>query len=109
RLIESARRLYAACNPSRVLASTAALNPTVYKSAEGPRTIDIGFRGVVYANPFALGDEERTGLLRFFVEGARSWDLVTDINFERYAAAEWVGFLNRCRGVVGAESGTSSL
>ncbi|TMG60204.1 MAG: glycosyltransferase family 1 protein [Chloroflexi bacterium] len=107
--IESARWLYAACNPARVLASPAALNPTVYKTAEGPRTIDIGFRGVLYANPFALGDEERTGLLRFFVEGARSWDLVTDINFERYAATEWAAFLNRCRGVVGAESGTYYL
>jgi Glycosyl transferases group 1 len=108
--IESARWLYSECAPpAKVLATPAALNPAVYKSAIGPRPIDIGFRGVLYAHSFALGDEERSLLLRYFADNASSWDLVSDIKFERYPTAEWAAFLNDCKGIVGAESGTYYL
>jgi len=107
--IESARWLYAECVSASVLPAPAALAPEVFHETGGERPIDIGFRGALYGDPFALGDEERTGLLRYFAERAGSMGLVSDIKYERDAAPEWAAFLNRCKGTIGAESGTHYL
>jgi hypothetical protein len=107
--IEPAGWLYAECRTATVLKAPAALNPAVYQAGGGARPIDIGFRGALYADPFALGDRERTELLRYFEDRAASLGLVADIGFERRAAAEWAAFLNRCKGTIGAESGTHYL
>jgi len=107
--IESARWLYAECPAARILPAPAALNPAVFRATGGRRPIDVGFRGALYADPFALGDEERTELLRYFEDRAASLGLVTDIKFERHPSAKWAAFLNRCKGTIGAESGTYFL
>jgi hypothetical protein len=107
--IEAARWLYAECVSASVLPAPAALAPVVFHETGGERPIDIGFRGALYADPFALGDAERTELLRYFEERATSMGLVSDIKYERHAAPEWAAFLNRCKGTIGAESGTHYL
>jgi Glycosyl transferases group 1 len=107
--IDSARWLYAECDSATVLAAPAALNPARFAPSDGERPIDIGFRGALYGNPLALGDQERTELLRFFDAHAGALKLVSDIAFERVSAREWAAFLNRCRGTIGAESGTYYL
>jgi len=58
---------------------------------------------------FALGDVERAGILRYFSDHADAFGLSRDIAFERYPRAQWGEFLNSCRGIIGAESGTYYL
>lgn len=105
----SAQWLYADCTHSTVLPAPQALNPKVYRPKDQPRPIDIGFRGDLYAQPYALGDVERAVILRYFDERAEQLGLVKDIAFVRYPRDRWCAFLNSCKGVVGAESGTYYL
>lgn len=107
--IDSAMWLYAGCPAAVVVPAPPGLNPAVFAPASGERPVDIGFRGALYAHPFALGDEERTALLRFFQEQAQSFGLVSDIQFVRHSGPDWSAFLNRCKGTIGAESGTHYL
>jgi hypothetical protein len=103
----AAKWLYAECTASRVLLAPAALNEAVYRAAGTERPIDIGFRGDLYG--VALGDMDRTRALELFREKGPGWGLSTDIQYVRCPRAQWSEFLNCCRGIVGAESGTSYL
>lgn len=107
--LRSAQWLYADCTHSTVLPAPHALNPKAYRPKDGLRPIDIGFRGDLYADPYALGDIERAMILRYFEERAEQFGLVKDIAFVRYPRDQWGAFLNACKGVVGAESGTYYL
>jgi hypothetical protein len=71
------------------------------------RAIDIGFVGDLYW-PF-VGDRERSELVEFFRARGPSVGLTCDIRTRRLSRAEWAAFLGRCRGTVGAESGTYYL
>jgi hypothetical protein len=106
---KAAEWLYAGCAPSQVLACPAALNPRLYRPVPGPRPIHVGFRGDLYEHAHALGDTERADVLRVVQDEAARQGLVTDLQFERLPREDWGRFLNRCAGIVGAESGTSYL
>ena len=75
--IEPARWLYADCKSATVLAAPAALNPDVFKALEGgERSIDIGFRGALYGDPFALGDEYLSCHQFDYRTFANRWDAI---------------------------------
>jgi hypothetical protein len=105
----AAQWLYADCGRSQVLACPAALNPRLYRPASGSRPIHLGFRGDQYEHPYALGDMDRTEILRRVQAEAPRLGLSTDIQYHRHPREDWCRFLNQCQGVVGAESGTSYL
>lgn len=105
--LPAAEWLYSDCTKSRVFHAPPALNPDVYTSSSDGRPIDIGFRGDVYG--FSLGDIERTAFIDFVKGRASEWGLACDIQFVRYHREEWVLFLQRCKAIVGAESGTYYL
>jgi hypothetical protein len=105
----AAQWLYAECQGATVLPAPAALNPAIYHPVSGPRPVDIGFRGDLYADPYTLGDLERTTILRYFDEQAERRGLVKDIAYVRHPRDEWGAFLNCCKGIIGAESGTYYL
>jgi hypothetical protein len=103
----SAAWLYAECAGARILQAPAALNPSAYRPTGGRREVDIGFRGDAYS--LALGDVERHEVIEYVRRHAPDWGLRADIAFARLPASEWSAFLSRCRGIVGAESGTYFL
>jgi hypothetical protein len=104
----AARYLYRECVGSRILSIPHALNPGVYQPRVGAeRPIDIGFIGDVYW-PF-VGDRERTDFIEAFERDGASWGLKCQIRKQRIARTEWAGFLNTCKGTIGAESGTYYL
>lgn len=106
--LEAATFLYGDCGRSRILEMPHALNPRhYYPIGEGQREIDIGFRGDIYW-PF-VGDRERTDLIEWFEHHGASVGLACDIGRERLDREDWNRFLNRCKGIVGAESGTYYL
>lgn len=84
------------------------LDTDVYKPmrAASERSIDIGFRAE--ENPLYLGhDDKRVLADTFDVEGPKR-GLKVDISLDRkdrFDEVGWADFLNRCRGVVGAEAG----
>jgi len=100
--------LYRECGGSRILSMPHALNPKVYQPRAGAgRPVDIGFIGDVYW-PF-VGDRERTDLIETFERDGARWGLNCQIRKQRIAREEWAGFLNTCKGTIGAESGTYYL
>jgi hypothetical protein len=106
--LDVARWLYEACTDSTILAMPHALNPTAYPPAPlGGRCVDLGFVGDLYER--IIGDCERTAVVRFFARHGREHGLTCDIRSQRMRRSEWAAFLAACRGVVGAESGTSYL
>jgi hypothetical protein len=106
--IEAASYLYAECERSRILSMPHALNPAAYfPRRDVARDIDIGFVGDLYW-PF-VGDRERTELIEFFRAHATEMGLACDVRTERLSRDGWAAFLNRCKGVIGAESGTYYL
>lgn len=107
--VTSAQWLYAEAHRSTVVAAPPGLNPALYRDLGRHRVTDIGFRGDLYDKMFALGDLERSGLLNYFAVHSQMLGLSHDIAFERYPRAQWCEFLNTCRGIVGAESGTYYL
>lgn len=107
--VEAGRWLYDGCPGSTVVAAPAALNPAVYRDLGLERTVDVGFRGDLYTHAFALGDRGRTALLDLFEGRGGEWGLTLDIAYRRLPREEWAEFLNRCLGVLGAESGTAFL
>ncbi len=105
--IESARALYADC-AAQVLAMPHALNPSVYAVQPGQlRTIDIGFVGDLYDR--RVGDQERSRILEFILREGPGLGLRSDVRTQRLPRHEWAAYLNRCRGIVGAESGSHFL
>lgn len=106
--IASARYLYQECEGSKVLEMPHALNPERYFAVPGAqRTIDIGFIGDIYW-PF-VGDRERTDLIEWFERHGAGHRLRQDIRRERVSRDAWNAFLNGCKAVIGAESGTYYL
>jgi hypothetical protein len=106
--IAAARYLYQECDGSRVLEMPHALNPAHYRPDPGAdRAIDIGFIGDIYW-PF-VGDRERTDMIEWFERHGARHGLGHDIRKQRVTRDEWGRFLNRCKAVIGAESGTYYL
>jgi hypothetical protein len=104
----TARWLYADCRNSTILHMPHALNPEAYKATSGPdRPTDIGFVGDLYER--LIGDEERTRIVKFFAHRGADFGLACDIRSQRMRRGEWAEFLNTCKGVIGAESGTLYL
>jgi hypothetical protein len=106
--LHTARWLYADCRESAVLAMAHALNPDAYTPVSGrPRPIDVGFIGDLYER--LIGDRERTDIVNFFAARGRDFGLACEIRSQRMRRPEWAAFLNQCKGIVGAESGTYYL
>ncbi len=106
--LAAARWLYADCGGAKVLPAPHALNPDVFTPRPGPRPIEIGFRGAMYASLF-LGDSQRNEVVRKVEERALARGLKTDVQDRRYPREQWADFLNSCQAVIGAESGTAYL
>ncbi|MCA3265827.1 MAG: glycosyltransferase family 1 protein [Azospirillum sp.] len=109
--LEAARYLYGGSTDAKILAAPHALNPDVYRPGphEG-RDIDVGFVGDLYL-PF-VGDLERTRLIEYFERNGAAHGLRCDIRAggaSRMPREAWATFLRRCRGLIGAESGTYYL
>jgi hypothetical protein len=105
--IDTARQLYVDC-PAQLVAMPHALNPRVYfRRPEMTRETDVGFIGDLYER--LIGDTERTDIVKFFAGEGETRGLRCDIRAQRMPREEWALFLNQCRTVVGAESGTYFL
>lgn len=106
--IEAARYLYADCPGTRVLEMPHALNPAQYREVPGmTRATEVGFIGDIYW-PF-VGDRERTNLIEWFERNSAQRGLAVDIRKQRVSRDDWNLFLNGCRAIIGAESGTYYL
>jgi len=106
--LESARWLYGASGVTDVLPMPHALNPKVYyPPARSDRSIDLGFIGALY--PFFIGDIERTRFIRDVQSFGAGWGLDCDIREHTVDREEWAAFLRRCKGGIGAESGSYYL
>lgn len=104
--LDTASALYADAGAT-VVAMPHALNPHVYRApADGERPVDVGFAGDLYDR--IIGDRERTGLVEFFQHAAPA-GLRADIRTRRMPRADYAAFLQRCKAVCGAESGTYYL
>jgi hypothetical protein len=106
--IAAANYLYGECEHSRVVEMPHALNPkNFFPIPNTCREIDIGFIGDIYW-PF-VGDRERTEVIEWFERHGQARGLRCDIRKERIPRAAWNHFLNGCKGLIGAESGTYYL
>lgn len=105
--LETAKWLYADCHRSVVLPAPPALNVEVYRSHHTNRPVDIGFRGTLY--PQFIGDIERTSILTELQNFRSGRQLTIDVKFGSVTRHRWVEFLNRCKGIPGAEAGTYYL
>ena len=106
--LAAAEYLYQKGANSRLIEMPHALNADKYRPLPGAsREIDIGFIGDIYW-PF-VGDRERTDLIEWFEKHGADQGLSCDIRKQRVGRDEWVGFLNGCKAIVGAESGTYYL
>lgn len=106
--LAAANYLYRECAKSRIVEMPHALNPKKYFPVpDAPRDIDIGFIGDIYW-PF-VGDRERTDLIEWFERRGAARGVRCDIRRQRVGRDAWRGFLNGCRAVIGAESGTYYL
>lgn len=106
--MEGARYLYVECEKAKIIEMPHALNPKHYYALEhSVRETDVGFVGDIYW-PF-VGDRERTNLIEWFETHGASANVVCDIRKQRLPRQEWNTFLNSCKAVVGAESGTYYL
>jgi hypothetical protein len=107
--LDTMQWVYAECRSSQLLSAPHALNPRLY--APGPaatQSVDIGFCGDVY-HPF-IGDTERTDVITFFQRKGTELGLTTEFRLNaRMGRPQWAEFLRRCRGTVGAESGSYYL
>jgi len=106
--IEAGRYLYSEATGAQIVEMPHALNPAnFYPVPDGSRDIDISFAGDIYC-PF-LGDLERTDIIEWFERNGAARGLRCDIRKSRLPRQEWNLFLNRCKALVGAESGTYYL
>jgi hypothetical protein len=85
------------------------LDPSVFYPTSDfrKRSIDVGLRA--NDEPLYFGHQDRRALAAFFVDRAPAQGLRIDVSFDRTARLEregYAAFLNRCRGQIGAESGT---
>jgi hypothetical protein len=106
--LEAARYLYQECASARILEMPHALNPErYYPIPQARRDTDVGFIGDIYW-PF-VGDRERTDLIEWFERNGAARGLAVDIRRQRVSREEWNVFLNGCKAIIGAESGTYYL
>ena len=106
--LDAATWLYAPAERTRVLAAPHALNPQAYHpDHRSHRAVDIGFAGTIY--PYFIGDNERTRMIQLFQTAGEALGLTCDIRTQLMPRASWAQFLNSCRGIIGAESGTYYL
>lgn len=106
--VVAAKWLYSDCIHSQVVLMPHALNPRLYTPGlHASRMTDIGFIGDFYHT--LIGDRERTNLVRFFQKQGKYLGFVCDIQTRRLPRNEWAQFLRRCKGVLGAESGSYYL
>jgi hypothetical protein len=106
--IAAARYLYGELGNTRIVEMPHALNPKSYRPIDGAtRNIDVGFVGDIYW-PF-VGDRERTDLIEWLEAHGAAAGLRCEIRKQRLTRDEWNLFLNRCRVIIGAESGTYYL
>jgi glycosyl transferase family 1 len=111
--LDTARSLYGARFPGRVVSAPAGLNPDVFRP--GPpaalRRVDVGTRTHVY--PASLGDTDRNALVERFAGGGGAIDgLTTDISVaenDRFSREDWARFLQECRATVATEAGASTV
>ncbi len=106
--VKTAQWLYGECPDARIVAMPHALNPRNYYPLQVKRRpIDIGFIGDIYF--IWVGDIERTVLIEFFRKNGASVGLNCDIRTQRVPLDQWNVFLNNCKGIIGAESGSYYL
>jgi hypothetical protein len=107
--LEAAQYLYGESGAVKAVAMPHALNPKRYRPIRrtGPEIADIGFIGDIYW-PF-IGDHERTDFIEWFEREGSTHGLTCDIRRKRVGSAGWCKFLNGCKAIVGAESGTYYL
>lgn len=106
--LDTARWLYAGCVAGTILPLPHALNPERFHPlSDSRRDIDIGFIGDIYF-PW-VGDIERTNLIQFFSDKGKLFNLNCFIATQRLDGDNWNLFLNACKGIIGAESGTYYL
>jgi Glycosyl transferases group 1 len=106
--LPAAKYLYRECDKSQILEMPHALNPAQYfPDPETQRDVDVGFIGDIYW-PF-VGDRERTDLIEWFEHHGVDYGLHCDIRRRRVGREQWCRFLNGCKAVIGAESGTYYL
>jgi ribosomal protein S21 len=106
--LAAARYLYGECTGSRIVSMPHALNPARYfPTPDVARTVDVGFIGDIYW-PF-IGDRERTDLIEWFEHHGPQRGLRCDIRKQRIGREAWSRFLNCCKAIIGAESGTYYL
>jgi hypothetical protein len=106
--LAAARYLYGDCVGAQIIALPHALNPQHYRPLPGVvRDIDIGFVGDIYW-PF-IGDRERSDVIEWFERNGSRHGLCCDIRRTRLPRDQWNLFLNRCKALIGAESGTYYL
>jgi hypothetical protein len=100
--------LYGECSGTRIVEMPHALNPKHYfPIPDACRDIDIGFIGDIYW-PF-IGDRDRTDVIEWFEQHGTGRGLRCDIRKARVPRDAWNQFLNRCKALIGAESGTYYL
>ena len=105
-LQEAGEHMYARLN-ARVVSLPHALNPDAFRSdrPHRDRPVEIGFRGARYGS--TVGDNERNALIDHFAR-TPPLGLVTDIRTGQTLSRDrWRRFLNRCKGTIAAESGSS--
>ena len=105
--LKTAKWLYAESPKSKILEMPAALNPRLYATHTQIREVDIGFIGALY-HPW-IGDMERTRMIQYFMDQGIKNGLNCDIRFKTIPRTQWAAFLNGCKGIIGAESGTYYL
>ena len=104
----AAEHLYGECDQTRLLLAPHGLNPGYYSPPEQERReIDVGFRGALYSP--ALGDVERTELIRYFERESSELGIRFDLDYRKVVRREWSALLKSWKGTVGAESGTYFL
>jgi glycosyl transferase family 1 len=105
---EAGRYLYGEATGAQIVEMPHALNPERFHPlSSGSRDVDIGFAGDVYWA--FIGDRERTDVIEWFEQNCEVRGLRCDIRKARLPREEWNLFLNRCKALIGAESGTYYL
>lgn len=106
--LEIAQWFYEECNQAKLVATPHALNEKLYRADTSiPRDLDVGFMGMLYHT--LIGDRERSDLIEWFQTYGEEKGLRCEFHMKSQQRQNWVAFLNRCKAIVGAESGTYYL
>ncbi len=84
------------------------LDPALFvaRTPRASRPIDLGYRAD--DGPSYLGHQERRSIAEYFTGAAARYGLSVDISLrpaDRFTETAWAGFLDRCKGQLGAEAG----